>query len=74
MIKIFKESNSLIKVWNWKDEIYNEVKDLSINEMINKINDMASRVGKNWKSIKSDSREHGVQQRTNASSKKRLRE
>ena len=64
MKMINKESKALKNVWNWKDEIYNDVKDLPLDEMINKINDMASKAGKDWKTKSSDSRRHGVQQRS----------
>lgn len=52
MIKT-KESIALTRVWEWKEEIYNDVKSLTLDEMINKVRSMSEEVGINWEKNKS---------------------
>lgn len=36
-----ENSEALKRVWDWKDQIYNDVKELSLNEKLKKIHEMA---------------------------------
>jgi hypothetical protein len=47
-----KESIALTRVWEWKEEIYNDVKSLTLDEMINKVKSMSEEVGKDWEKNK----------------------
>jgi hypothetical protein len=36
-----ENSKALLRVWKWKEEIYNEIKTLELNNKFKKIHDMA---------------------------------
>jgi len=38
------DSEALKRVWIWKEEIYNEVKNLDIREQLKKIHEMAEKI------------------------------
>lgn len=39
-----KYDDSLKEVWNWKEEVYNDLKDLKTNELIDKIKKSADKI------------------------------
>ena len=47
-----KESKAMLEVWEWKDAIYNEVKQLPLYDQINTIFQMASEETKKMKKIR----------------------
>ncbi len=39
-----KYDKSLIEVWEWKEKVYHDVKDLSANEYIEKVKEDAAKI------------------------------
>lgn len=44
-----KTDKSLEEVWNWKEEIYQETKDMSMEEKVRRIKENASKIDKEYK-------------------------
>ena len=44
-----KTDKSLEEVWNWKEEIYQETKDMSMEERVRRIKENASKIDKEYK-------------------------
>ena len=47
-----ENSEALKRVWEWKQEIYKDVKNLSLNDKLKKIHEMAVKSKKELKLIK----------------------
>ena len=44
-----ENSEALLRVWKWKDEIYNDVKNLDLIEQLKEIHKMAQKVNNDKK-------------------------
>jgi len=43
-----KADKSLEEVWNWKEQIYQETKDMSMEERVRRIKENASRINQRY--------------------------